>query len=157
MSAPTITEQVGRIPQLPVPELVAEFTRLFGHPPTCKNRIWLWRNVAWKLQELHYGGLSDAARARLEALVSEIVLPTAPPERTKRVPMPSRRNHDALAVGTVLSRHWHDRELRVTVVEAGFECEGRVFRSLSAVARHVTGAHWNGRAFFGLTERAKAS
>jgi hypothetical protein len=151
--APTIADQVLALQTLDVPALVARYERVFGQAPHCRNRIWLWRNVAWKIQEQTLGGLSPEARARLEQLVSEIRLPTEPPPKIARVRVNKRRVQSVLAPGTTLARTWHGRELRVTVLDRGFEHDGVVYRSLSAVARGITGTNWNGHLFFGLRPR----
>ncbi len=66
-----------------------------------------------------------------------------------------RKTRDPL-VGTVLIRNWRSQKIRITVLESGYEYEDVVYRSLSAIAREVTGAHWNGRLFFGLVSRRKS-
>jgi hypothetical protein len=148
---PTIEEQVTALQTLDVPALVARHVELFGKPPRFANRVLLWRTLAWEMQRRHYGGLSAKARARLERLVSEIRFPTEPPAKVVRATVPQRpRAPDAPTPGTTIARTWHGRELRVRVVESGFEYEGKIYRSLSGVAREITGTGWNGPAFFGL-------
>jgi hypothetical protein len=140
-----------------VGELRVEYERVFGEEARSRNRIWLWRRIAWRIQEIEYGGLSDRAKARLEELMpdAELALRTPPgrvhaavsvaggPVRDKRIPKP----------GTVLLRHYKGQRLAVAVTKDGFEYDGRPFRSLSAVAREITGTHWNGLMFFGLTKK----
>ena len=61
MTSVPMAQQIAALQKLPVPELVAEYTRLFGQPPHCKNRTWLWRNVAWKaLKVLTWGRFESA-------------------------------------------------------------------------------------------------
>jgi len=144
---PTIVAQLAAFEKLDTPQLVAEFERLFGEKPRCRHKVWLRRNVCWKVQELHYGGLSPAARERLEKLIDEAVVPgcgtaTAPPARPRDPTEPP--------VGTVLAREWRGQQIRVMATPDGYEHDGQRFRSLSAVAQHVTGTKWNGRLFFGL-------
>ena len=140
-----------------VGELREEYQRVFGEEARSRNRVWLWRRIAWRIQELEYGGLSERAKARLEELMpdAELALRTPPgrvsagaraasgPVRDKRVPRP----------GTVLLRAYKGQRLVVAVTKDGFEYDGRPFRSLSAVAREITGTHWNGLMFFGLTKK----
>jgi hypothetical protein len=150
---PTIEEQVTALHTLDVPALAAKHLELFGKPPRFANRVLLWRTLAWEMQRRHYGGLSAKARARLERLVAEIQFPTEPPAKVVRAAVPQRpRAPDAPLPGTTIVRTWHGRELRVRVVERGFEYEGKLYRSLSGVAREITGTGWNGPAFFGLRE-----
>jgi Protein of unknown function (DUF2924) len=144
---PTVVAQLAAYETMDVPALAAEFERLFGHAPRCRHKVWLRRNCAWRVQELAYGGLSPVARTRLEQLMDEIVVPglngaTVPPVRP--------RDPSELPIGTVRTREWHGRQIRVTARADGYEHEGRMFKSLSAVATHVTGTKWNGRLFFGL-------
>ena len=89
-----------------------------------------------------------APRAKASKPVAES--PAAP---TAKVAMP--RKPKAPAAGTTLVRTWHGRQLQVRVLESGFEYDGAVYRSLSAIAKAVTGAHWNGRLFWGLVSRRK--
>ena len=144
---PTVLVQLAAIEKMDGPALVAEYTRLFGAPPRCKHRVWLRRNCAWRVQELVHGGLSPAAREQLEKLIDQVVIPgidgpgAAPPRP---------RDPSEPPIGTTLVREWHGRQVRVTARDDGYEYEGRNFRSLSAVASHVTGTKWNGRLWFGL-------
>jgi hypothetical protein len=69
----------------------------------------------------------------------------------------ARADANAPMVGTVLVREWHDQRIEVRVLDDGFEWNGARYTSLSAVAKAITGAAWNGRLFFGLTTRRSAS
>ena len=151
----TIEEEIDELRRLPTADLVARYEELYGRPPHCRHREHLWKRIAWKLQERRFGGLSAVAKQRLEELISEIDLPLTESQRTvsgalKRPPKPGEP-----AVGTVLSRDWHGQRIEVRVVDGGFEYAGVVYKTLSAVAKAVTGAHWNGRLFFGLTARRR--
>ena len=154
MTKESILAQIARLQEMSVAELRDEWKRLYdGEEPRVSNRVWLWRRLAWRIQELEYGGLSDAALERLEELMptAELALrnppgkkppPPAPiePVRDKRIPPP----------GTVLLRRYKGESVAVTVVESGFEWEGRQYRSLSALAEEITGSHCNGFVFFRL-------
>jgi len=144
-------EVVAELQAMRVPELVERYAEVFGKPPRCKQPTWLWRRIAAEIQMRRYGGLSKLAKRRLEELIAEIDLPLG---KGRASAMPSRRGANAL--GTEVVRVWKGREIRARRVEAGWECDGVVHRSLSAVAKHVTGSHWNGRLFFGLTRRRAA-
>ena len=155
MSQASIPAQIAQLQAMTVGELRVEYLRVFGEEARSRNRVWLWRRVAWRIQELEFGGLSERAKKRLEELMpdAELALRTPPgrvhvrvqgapgPVRDKRIPRP----------GTVLLRHYKGQRLVVEVTKNGFEYNGRPFRSLSAVAREITGTHWNGLLFFGLT------
>ncbi|MGL5632012.1 MAG: DUF2924 domain-containing protein, partial [Azovibrio sp.] len=97
--------------------------------------------IAYKLQEEAFGGLATETRRRLEAIGA----------RHSHIKSRTPRQELSFAPGTVLMRQWGEQEHRVTVTTEGlFEYEGLTFRSLTAVARHITGTHWNGRLFFGF-------
>ncbi len=127
---------------LPTAELKRQWRELFGTEPPPFNRPYLQSRLAYRIQELAYGGLKPEMRARLEALGEQldggnVVL--------RRVRADSRP-----LVGTQLVREHAGVEHVVTVLVDGFEWEGRSYRSLSAIARAITGTRWNGWAFFGL-------
>ncbi len=157
MTKASIPAQIARLQKMSVPELREEWKRLYdGEEPRVSNRVWLWKRLAWRVQELKYGGLSDTALQRLEELMptAELELrnppgkkqpPPAPiePVRDKRIPPP----------GTVLLRRYKGQAITVEVLANGFEWEGRQFRSLSAVAKEVTGSHLNGIRFFHLDRK----
>jgi hypothetical protein len=127
---------------LPTAELKRQWRELFGTEPPPFNRPYLQTRLAYRIQELAYGGLKPETRARLEALGEQldggnVVL--------RRVRADSRP-----LAGTRLVREHAGVEHVVTVLADGFEWEGRPYRSLSGVARAITGTRWNGWTFFGL-------
>ena len=145
----TIAQQIAALAKMTVAELVPRYVELFGAEPHCKNRRWLFRNCAWRLQEQALGGLPADAQARLEELIAEIRLPE--PGATR----PHTRRPGELLPGTVLTREWHGEQVTVRVADDGtFVLKGVPYGSLSAVAKAVTGQHWNGNLFFGITRRA---
>ena len=157
---PTLAQQVRELQSLPAKDLTLRYAALFGAPPRSTNTAWLRRQVAWKLQEQALGGLSDRGKARLAELSAQLHLPIAPAatraSRGTQAPSPAaarRPDPDTPMVGTTLVRRWHDQDLRVEVREHGFEWNGTLYSSLSAVAKAITGAAWNGRLFFGLAHR----
>ncbi len=153
--------EIDRLRQMTVAELQAEFLKLYGEPSRSRNRDFLWRRLAHRSQELAHGGLSDRAKGRIAALASndftrartpamavDITLATPPAPRTKR-------DHRLPSPGTVITRRYRDRELRLLVLDDGFELDGTRYGSLSEAARAVTGAHWNGKLFWGLSQRKR--
>ena len=149
----TITEEIAALRELDVSALVARYEQEFGKRPRVKQKTFLWKRIAWKVQERQLGGLSDLAKRRLEELIAEIKLPVEDQHRTITGKLTGATPPAAPSAGTTLTRVWRGREVRATVVDGGFECGGVLYTSLSAVAKAVTGAHWNGRLFFGLTAR----
>ena len=129
---------------------------LYGHEPKIRDRRTLRRRLVWGLQARRFGGLTDQTKARIQEVIAALGLSLEGRKRTVSVALarPKRRRH--LAPGTILVRQWHDREIRVTVREDGtLEFDGGIFRTLSGIAKHVTGQHWNGNLFFGLTRRER--
>ncbi len=129
-------------------ELKAQWRVLFGKEPPPFNRPYLVSRLSYRVQELAYGGLKPETRARLEALGEQldggnVVLRRI---RADSRPLP----------GTRLVREYDGVQHVVTVRADDFEYEGRPYRSLSAIARHITGTRWNGWTFFGLKGRAGA-
>ena len=151
-----VTMEIKKLRAMKVPDLVDRYTELFGKPPRVKHREHLWKRCAWKVQENRFGGLSRMAKDRLEELIAEINLPLGEKTRTVSGVLKKNRRPDDPAPGTVLTRTWKSQEIRVLVRDDGYECNGELFRSLTAVARAITGSRWNGRLFFGLTNRKKA-
>ncbi len=150
-----VAEEIMELRELKVPELVTRYEALFGKPPRTKHREWLWKRISWKVQERRFGGLSEVAKRRLEELISEIDLPRGERERSVTGAPCGDSGAAEHKVGTVFTRTWRGREVRACRVEGGYESEGVVYRSLSALAKAITGSHWNGRLFFGLTKRKR--
>ena len=149
-----VKQEIARMRRMTVPELIDQYEKLFGKPPRCKSREHLWKRCVWRTQEQHYGGLSQAAKARLEELISEIDLPTDERQRTVTGRLRGTVHAREHKAGTVFSRPYKGREIRAQALEGGnFEYDGNVYTSLSAIAKKVTGTRWNGRLFFGLTKR----
>ncbi len=153
----SIAQQIATLRDAPTKVLVEHYVDLFGHEPRFRHPRWLFKKVAWKLQEREHGGLSKTAKRRLDELIVEVGRPFDEAARTITAPLHGRTKPGGLALGTTLVREWHDQEIRVCVVEGGFEHDGIVYRSLSAVAKAITGAHWSGMLFFGLRKRKKAT
>ncbi len=154
MACRPITEEIAELRGMTVADLVVRYEQVFGKPPRAKHREWLWRRIAWRIQEQRFGGLSNVAKRRLDELIGELDVPLG--ERTVRGKMNVRAKPGDPAMGTSLVREWRGTEVTATRVEGGWECDGVVHRSLSAVAKAMTGSHWNGKLFFGLTKRKGA-
>jgi hypothetical protein len=133
---------MAAISRASLPDLKAQWRDLFGAQAPGINRAYLERRIAYKLQELAFGGLSEPTRAKLAALAK-----TAEKGSTPRTRM---RSQDRPVAGTRLVRTWNGEEHSVTVLQTGFDYRGHSFASLTAVARRITGTQWNGPAFFGL-------
>ncbi|MFQ5425922.1 MAG: DUF2924 domain-containing protein [Gaiellales bacterium] len=151
----TIAEQIAGLTGLSTAELAAEYERLHGKAPRLRHPSWLRKRIAYRLQENAYGGLPGPARAEIERLAADLRLPDAAPGR-RPTDDDARGPNGKPQPGTVLQREWRGQQIRVEVLPDGFAWNGDRYGSLSAVARAVTGARWNGRLFFGLTQRTRA-
>lgn len=154
----TMDQELAELRALDRDALIERYRAETGRAPRQVNVAWLVRRLAWKAQERRLGGLSATARATLDALVAEVELPPAakPATATGTVRAKTKAPSAPIAPGTTLTRTWHGQEVRATAVDGGFECGGTVYPSLTAVAKAVTGAHWNGRLFFGVATRKRA-
>jgi Protein of unknown function (DUF2924) len=140
-----ILTQVAELPTLPTPKLKAMWRELTGTEPPPYNRTFLVKRLAYRIQELAFGGLSMQAERRLDDLVDEL-------DGKKK---PKAKDMTAPIVGTKLIREWQGVMQEVTALADGFEWQGRRYQSLSAVARAITGTRWNGPLFFGLRKHGK--
>jgi len=144
---PTIAAQVAALPSLPIKELWVLWDRYFPRRPEHPNRRYLESRVAYKIQEEAYGGLSPEIKKRLIQIGM----------KHSKIKQRQKPQEIYLAPGTVLIREWADRDHQVKVTAEGlFEYEGRCFKSLSSVARHITGSQWSGPLFFGLRRPGEA-
>jgi hypothetical protein len=131
-----------------VADLKQQWLELFGKEPPAFSRTYLQSRLAYRIQELAYGGLRPETVARLEALGEKL--------DGGNITLRRIRADDRPIAGTRLVREYRGVEHVVTVLPDGFEYEGRPYRSLSAIARAITGTRWNGWTFFGLRGRGQA-
>jgi len=158
-----VGKEIAVLKHMTVAELRAKYAEVFGEETRSRHKVFLVKRIAWRLQSLAEGDLSERARRRAEQLANDADIRMTPPRRTpgpegqtvavgtlrvsadKRLAMP----------GTGLTREYKGRTVVVTILPDGFEYEGEVYKSLSAVARAVTGTHWNGYHFFQLGKHGK--
>jgi hypothetical protein len=141
--------QIAKLYQMTTAQLREEWRRVLGDEPRSCNRTWIFKRLAWALQAKEYGGLSSQAQARLEELLpfAETWMPTG--KKRPGAPTADPVRAAASSPGTVLTRVYKGRTLTVLVREDGrFEFEGALYFSLTAIAKAVTGSHWNGNLFF---------
>ena len=142
-----IAESLARLSAATIFELRGEWRRLHRAPPPMRlSRDLLLRGIAYKLQERPLGGLSKSIIRKLERLNLDS-------EADAQKPAPPI----SLKAGTRLVREWRGVTYTVLVHADGFEWNGRRYRSLTIVARAITGAHWSGPRFFGWRKRAGCS
>jgi hypothetical protein len=155
-----MTKEGAALRKMTVKELKAKYAEVFGDETRTGNKAWLIKRIAWRLQANAEGGLSERARQRaLELANDSDVRTTAPKQRFSELNNVSISTivTDAIKTdprlpvpGTMLVRQYKGRSLHVNVLQRGFEFEGEVFKTLSAVARAITGQHCNGYHFFRL-------
>ena len=152
--------EVAALGDLPREQLVGRWIKAYGcPPPKGVKQALLARAAAWHLQARHLGGLSPTARRAIREAVKlapEAGRGDAPVGSAGQMSSPSGQAEPAIRTAPVLQRgmrlmrEWNGRVHVVDVSEAGFVFDGKTYRSLSAVAKRITGAHWSGRRFFGL-------
>lgn len=161
-----VAKELAALRRLTPKELRARYAEVFGEPTTTGNRTWLVRRIAWRLQALAEGDLSERARTRAAELARDADLRVIPPRshteeaaagpvRTGTVPA-AAGDPRLPPPGSVLTRRYKGADVQVKVLAAGFEYDGRTFASLSAVAAAVTGSHLNGFRFFKLDTGGEA-
>lgn len=159
-----ITCEVEALRELSTDQLREKWTEVWNEPCRSRNKGFLQKRVAWKIQANAYGGLSQRALDRAREIADETLLkirsPSTPIVEGKTIgtimrrkslrPICNTNDRRLPCAGSVITRSYEGRTIAVSVLDKGFEWEGRFFRSLSAVARAVTGSHWNGFLFFGI-------
>jgi hypothetical protein len=138
----SIVARLSALKTTPTPDLKKQWRDLFDSEAPPYNRRFLESRLAYRIQELAYGGLKPETVERLEALGEQLDGGNVVVRRT--------RADDRPITGTRLIREWQGVEQTVTVLQDGYEWQGRPYRSLSAVARAITGTRWNGWTFFAL-------
>lgn len=150
----SIENQLAALHVMTVRELRAKYAEVFGDETRTHHKRHLIRLIAWRIQELAEGGLSERARQRAAELARDADVRIRPPADFnvgKPAPGAACVNDSRLpSVGTAIVRQYKGRQLEVTVLVDGFEYDGQRYRSLSAVAKAISGAHCNGFRFFGL-------
>ncbi len=151
----TISTQLAALEAMTVAELAVKWQELFGEPTRSRNKAHLRKRLAWRIQELAEGGLSERARARIEELAADAPVRWRKRKETAHIQRVPRRDPRLPEPGTVLTRDYKGTQYRVTIQPDGFEYDDQRYRSLSSIARQITGTNWNGFLFFGLTRRTK--
>ena len=139
MAGSSLLGRLAALQRMEMPGLRRLYQATLGRAPSSDNAAILRKALAWHIQEQALGGYTAEETARLDALAAEAAQP-----RKK-----------GLLPGTRLVRTWHGKD-HVAVVRAdgGFEYDGRIFRSLTAIATAITGTKWAGTRFFGLEKQA---
>ena len=154
-----VAREVAALGRMTVSELRSKHIDAFGEPTRTGNRDYLVKRIAWRLQANAHGDLSEQARRRADELANDADLRTTAPKVRKTEDRPALTRQTSVAfdsdsrlpmAGSNIKRLYKGREIVVRVLPKGFEHEGEVYRTLSAVAKAITGTHWNGYHFFNL-------
>jgi len=156
-----IKAELAALDRMTTGELAERYEELTGQPVRTRHRAYLIRKVAWHLQADAEGDLSERARRRAAQLANDADVRLMPPKGISpdemAAPIQQRtgrtvtvRDPRIPAVGTAITRRHKGRTYHVLVLPNGFEFEGTRYRTLSAVAKAITGSHWNGFRFFRL-------
>ena len=165
--APAVLAAIDELRSSNVIVLRKKYQEAFGEESKSSNKQFLFRRIAWRLQADAEGGLSERARRRAAEILNDSDLRTRAPKELLPSEVPAnaigvvarfqpQRDWRLPPAGTLLTRRLRDRQIIVKVLADGFEFDSRRYRSLSAIAREVTGTRWNGLLFFRLTERRDA-
>jgi hypothetical protein len=159
-----LDQQIHQLGQMTTAQLKRKYCELFGQASHSNHKNYLFRRVAWRVKSLVEGGLSERARQYAREIASDADLRLCAPQQLLATRPAARVAHASRpldprmpAAGTELIKRYKDQTLTVTVLENGYHYEERHYRSLSAIARQVTGTQWNGYLFFGLGLRKEQS
>jgi hypothetical protein len=151
-----IERELAALRRMSVGQLRERYAEVFCEATHSRHKQWLIKRILWRMQALAEGDLSERARRRAEELANDADLRLRPPRapaaapQTQAAPAPADRNGRVPPPGTILTRPYKGETLQVKVLPEGFEYEGQVHKSLSAVAKAITGSHCNGYLFFRL-------
>lgn len=159
----TIEQHQKRLEELSIGELRREYEKVFGEITTSRHARYIIKRILWQMQANLYGGISEKAvkRAgeladlnRLRLTSPNLKAPSVSAQKvSKRLPRAVTANQSDITQGVQLERMYKGQRIVVTVTDNGVRWNGELYRSLTAVAKAVTGNHWNGKLFFGLTKR----
>jgi hypothetical protein len=157
-----VGREVAALQRMTVKQLKQKYAEVFGEDTNGNNKAWLVKRIAWRMQARAEGGLSDRARRRASELADDADLRMNPPPMKAAPPVAEEVPVRVLKFqpddrvpppGTVITRKYKGEVLHVRVRSDGFEYEGKVYASLSAVAKAITGSHCNGYHFFRLGDQ----
>ena len=154
-----LKKELAALERMTVGELQQRYVEVFGEQVRSRHKQYLIRRIAWRLQANSEGGLSERALRRAEELADIADARVTPPRttpigRSTGATAPPRSDHRLPPVGAAVTRRYKGRDITMTVLADGFEHEGERYRSLSALAKAITGSHVNGFRFFKLESRS---
>ena len=148
----SILEQILALKEAPLADLQKKYSELFdGKKAPSNNKTYLWQRIAYRIQELQYGALSEEAKDKVKVIAEEydpINNKVLRPDASKR--HKSWRDSRLPVPGTIINKIYKGQDILVKVLDMGFEYNGKVYKTLTKVAKEITGSHWNGFGFFNL-------
>jgi hypothetical protein len=157
--------ELTALQRLTIQQLRARYADVYGEGTSASNRVWLIKRIAWRLQALAEGDLTERARKRATELANDADLRLNPPKQIQaavaspdcnaRAVLSFKADDRLPPAGTILTRDYKGTVVQVQVLQRGFEYAGQVYKSLSAVAKAVTGSHVNGYAFFRMGQQGE--
>ena len=155
-----VRQQIEELRFMTTGQLREKYREVFGEESRSNHKQFLFRRIAWRIQALAEGGLSERARRRALEIANDADLRIRAPKGFDLDTPPERRVSRKLAVsdprlpppGQILVRHYKGKPIVVRIRTDGFEYENRIYRSLSAIAGEVTGTKWNGYLFFNCAQ-----
>jgi len=164
-----IIREIDKLRTMTVTALREKYLEVFGEETRSGNKDFLWKRIAWRIQAIEEGDLSERARRRAEELSSDADLRVRAPNGALAAPAALNTSITATHAfqatvdrrlpvsGTMLTRQYKGATIRVMVLEKGFEYNGKRYRTLSSISQEITGSRWNGYHFFGLQKEGAAA
>ena len=151
-----VAKELVVLKAMTVAELRVRYGQAFGEETRVGSKTWLVKRIIWGLQALAEGDLSERARLRAAELAQDANLRLFPPREKRAASTSAQKNKNGNGAvksplplpGTILTRWYKGQTLKVQVLRHGFEYDGQVYKSLSAVAKAITGSHTSGFLFF---------
>lgn len=154
----SIHQQIVDLHLMTVKELRQRYADVYGEPTRAHSKPHMIRKIAWRIQALAEGELSERARQRAAELANDAdvrIVPARAKEDAKtKLFVPTASDPRLPAPGSVLVRKYKGRVIRVVVMPDAFEYEGERYPSLTALAKKITGSHCNGFRFFGMEAKS---
>ena len=153
----TVLTKIMALKDASLDELKQKYQELFDDKPAVSsNKVYLWRKIAYRMQELEYGKVGDETQGRIQQLIQQYdpinnkaLRPDGGVEYQPKKSSRSRDNRLPIP-GTIITKEYKGTKLEVKILESGFEYNNKTYKTLTAIAKEVTGAHWNGYLFFNL-------
>ena len=150
-----VEKELALLEKMPIDLLRAKYAEVFQERTKSKHKVYLVKRIIWRMQANVYGGLSERALARAKELANPADLRLTAPKASRptsvvTIPISSPADRRVPSPGTFIERPYKGKTLRVKVIADGFQFEGESYKSLSAVAKRITGQHMNGYLFFRL-------